>query len=59
MLEFDANLFHLFKHNILGNFSSPISVEFFIQQLKSRNVTIAILNLTVAEFFYLTSIKRM
>ena len=50
MLEFDANLFHLFKHNILDNFSSPISVEFFTQQLKSRNVIIAIYNLTVAEF---------
>ena len=58
MLDFDANLFHLFKHNILENFSSPISVEFFTQQHKSKNVTVAIYNHTVAEFSYLTSIRR-
>ena len=58
MLEFVANLFHLFKHNILENFSSPISVAFFTQKLKSRNVTIAIYNHTVAKFSYLTSIRR-
>lgn len=33
MLDFDANLFHLFKCNILDNFSSSVSVEFFTHQL--------------------------